>query len=491
MTKYISIFLLLLVLLACRKTEIVFDNVADENLEMPLLLDLDGKSCAFDAKNKILKYSIDESSLENFSPYIEFQAYSIIKFRDTELSNDVVNNLGDLELNEPYPVTIITDEETKEFKLIFTNIPIVQIVTIGPIINGPKALSRIILNYPEAARPSDNNWAGIEQRGRSSLIYDKKSFGIEIFSEKNTDTPLSQSYFDFKPNRKWILDAMFIDQSRLRNKTSFDLWNSMPGPANHIGIESEFVEVFINNRPQGIYCFIEHYTKELLDMNSQSVLYKGTDNSIITKFDSLPKEAPNSAIWADWEQEYPKPSEIIAWEDFEAMSELIVKGSNTAFKSNISQLINLDNVIDYFLFINLCGGSDNIGKNWFFFKQDNAGKFNILPWDMDGTWGRSPFADELGYSMIVTNRFFKRLEETNADNYVLRLKARWEELRSLTFSEANLIALFNSNFNKLISSEIVDLENELWPTNLNLDEEQTYITTWISNRLVFMDAHFE
>ena len=477
--------------MACQKTEIIFDSDANYNLELPLLLNLDGKSCALDAQNGILKYSIDEISLENFSPYVEFQTYSTVAFGTTKLSNGAINHLGNLELNKVYHITINTRDETNKLTLLFTDIPIIQIVALNPIINGVKTLSRLNINYPEKEKKTDKNWAGIEQRGSSSLKYDKKSFGIGLFSDKSTDAPLSKSFFGLKSNRKWILDAMFIDQSRLRNKASFDLWNSMPGPANHSGIESRFVEVFVNHQSQGIYCFTEIYTEEFLDMNSQSVLYKGADNSAVTSFDVLAKRAPNSKKWGDWEQEFPNPSKTIVWKDFEALSKLIVNGSNAEFKHKIAQLIDIDNVIDYFLFINLCGAKDNIGKNWFFFKEDHSSKFNLLPWDMDRTWGKSRFGEEVISSIIVTNRFFERLEEIDPVNYRMRLKERWKELRSLEFSEDNLIDLFTADFSELNSYKIIDLENKLWGIDLNLKNEQSYIVSWIDNRLKFLDEHFE
>lgn len=491
MNKFISIFVLTVVLFACKKTEIIFNGVANEKLELPLLLDLNNKSCAFDAQNGILKYTIDKNSLNNFSPFVRFQNHSNIRFGNTELSNGAVNNLGDLELNKGYPISITTGGETNQFTIVFTNIPIVQIVAQSAITNGPKTLTRMIVNYPDEGRISDINWAGIEHRGKSSLAYDKKSYGIGIYSSESTNAPLSQSYFDMKLNHKWILDAMFVDLSKLRNKTSFELWNSMSNQVDHIGIKSQFVEVFINHEPQGVYSFTENYTKELLDLNTQSVLFQGTDNSLFTSFNALPEKGPNSAKWADWEQEYPNPSQTLNWDDFESLSKLIVNGTNSEFENNIGQLIDLENIIDYYLFINLCGGIDNIGKNWFFFKRDNSSKFNIVPWDMDGTWGRNPFAEMTGYTDIISSNLFYRLQETNPENYKQRLKERWAELRSSEFSEVELVDLFTSNFDELNSYKIIHSENVIWNTNLELEFEKNYIHSWIVNRLSFLDQHFE
>ena len=491
MTKLSSIFILILMTWSCKKTTIVFNGMANDNLELPLLLNLNGKSCVFDEQIGILKYSITEDDLEDFSPFVEFQAYSIIKFNGQDLTNQSVNKFEDLKLNEAYPITFITGDETNTFTLLFTSIPMIQIITIDPITNGPKTLSRMILNYPEKEKMSKTNWIGIENRGKTSLSYDKKSFGIEIYQDKIADTKIDQSYFDFESNQKWILDAMFVDISKLRNRTSFELWNLMNEPIDQNGISSKFVEVFINHRSQGLYSFTENYTEKFLDLNSQSVLYKGTDNSKVTKFNDLPEKEPNSAYWTNWEQSFPNPSEAIVWDDFEELSTLIVNGSNTEFKNNIGQLIDIDNIIDYFLFINLCGGSDNVGKNWFFLKRDNSTKFTILPWDLDGTWGRNPFAEETSFSNTVTNNLFIRLQNTNPNNYNSRLKERWIELRSFEFSENNLTNLFSTNFNTLNSFDIIDSENLRWETTISLEHEAAYITNWITNRLIFLDELFD
>tara|TARA_B100000508_G_scaffold141077_2_gene146013 strand:+ start:7644 stop:9122 length:1479 start_codon:yes stop_codon:yes gene_type:complete len=491
MAKYISFLVFLVFLMACQKTEVIYDNIANENLELPLLLRLNRKNCVFDSHNRILKYSIDENSINNFSPYVEFQRHSNITLESIKLTNGTVNNFGNIELNKAYRVIINTGNRTDEFTLFFTKIPTIQIVTANPIINGPKTLSRMILNYPEIRRISENNWTGIEQRGSSSLRYDKKSFGIKIYSDKSKDSPSSQSYFDFKQNQKWILDAMFVDQSRLRNKSSFELWKSMSGPANHIGIDSRFVEVYINHQTLGVYSFSENYTKEFLDANDQCVLYAGTDNSSQTEFETLIEKDPNSRFWGDWEQKLPNPSQEIVWDDFEALNTLIVNSSNSEFKNTIAHHIDLNNVIDYFLFINLIGGRDNVGKNWFFFKRDHLSKFNIIPWDMDGTWGRSPFAEKTSYSVLITNNLFKRLLETDPANYKLRLKERWKELRLAEFSESNLNGIIASNFAELDSYKVEGLENNLWKVNLNLKNEQFYMATWVSNRLEFLDERFE
>ena len=483
---------MLLVLAGCRKTEVVYDNEPDSDLKLPNLLTLDGKSCVYDSERGILEYSIEKAALVSFSPLVTFQEHSKVTFNGVPLSNNTVNVLGDLELYHPYSVRITAQNETREFQLIFTAIPIVQLISHDPFVNGPNTLARLVMNYPDPLKESTQNWVGIEQRGRSSLAFEKKSLSIDIFADKSTDFPSSQAYFDFPPNHRWILDAMFVDRSRLRNRTSFELWESIPGPADHIGIGFEFVKVYINHQDQGIYSFNQTYSEELLNLSDQSVIYHGTDNSVFTKFIEMPSFPPTSFNWADWEQEYPRASNGgMVWHDFVVLCNQIVTTDDAMFKNSISSYIDLENVIDYYLFVSLCGGFDNVGKNWLFFKRDHASKFTILPWDLDGTWGRNPFGEETNHLSLLVNHFFKRLEATNPEDYNNRVKSRWEELRSGPFSTLNLTHRFDANFEELKSYEVIDKENQLWQTDLNLNLERAYISNWITNRLAFLDAYFE
>ena len=491
MVRLIFFFATLFALISCKKEEVIFNAPPNENFELPLLLKLDGKNCAFDFKNGILKYSIEGDELENYAPLVEFQSHSEIRFEEIDLLNNKVNPLGNLALNTPYSITILTKGERNQFQLIFTDIPIVQIISHDPIENEPKTLSRFILNHPEKPKASDNNWAGIEHRGSSSLKFDKKSFEVALYTDISIETPLSKSYFGLKSNQSWVLNALFIDRSRLRNKVSFDLWTSLSGPANHIGIESRFVEVFVNHEAQGIFHFTESYTEQFLEMNSESVLYEGSDNSSTTMFEAFPDKNPNRALWGDWSQKHPEPKLSIVWDDFEFFLDLVVNGSDTEFNNTIGQIVDLDNIIDYYLFINLCNGKDNVGKNWYFFKQNPSDKFIILPWDLDGTWGRGPKGESVGHTSIVTNGLFKRLIESNPDNYRERLKNRWNELRMNEFSESNLSDLFDSNFLELEGYDIIGYENQLWGTDLDLTNEAIYIEGWVQDRLVFLDGQFQ
>ncbi|MEN8928082.1 MAG: CotH kinase family protein [Flavobacteriales bacterium] len=485
--KYRIVILLVLTILTvtCTKREAVFESDISADYELTLILRFNGKDCLLDAEKNLLKYSLAENEVTNFSPTVEFQNYSEVRFGSRLLDNNTTNPLGDIILHKKYEVEITTNGEVKKFKLIFTETPLIQIISHDKIRNEPKILARIKLNYPEIGKPTADSYVGIEIRGKSSARLPKKSYGLRPLSDKNMGEFKSLPFFDFAKNDKWSLDAMEIEKSKVRNKTSFEVWKSI----NPISIESEYVEVFINNNSEGLYRFSQNYTDELLGMGSGASLFVGIDNSKYTKFREMPDEKPLSMFWEDWEQEFPDPKQNLEWDDFYDFVKVATSEDDQVFETQIENHLNLDKVIDYYLFVCLIYGADNAGKNWFFMKKNALSKFEILPWDLDGTWGRSASGNEQTPDRQVVNQLFERLVSVNPNQYVSKLKARWIALRANQFSETEIINKFSANFAEVISisTELSKLEAENQYTVIQ--NEQVYVNNWVNARLTYLDNY--
>lgn len=481
------VILLTLFLAACTKHEYVFDDYANSNFELDLILSLNGNKCFLDSQSGTLKYSLSSDNLDDFSPFTVFESGSQISFEGQELANNKINNLGNVILNKPYNLTVKTTSSIHTFKLIFTNLPLVQIINFDDIKNEPKLLSKLLIQSPKGPKEGVNTYVGIEVRGKSSLSNPKKSYGFKVLENKNMKSSVSMPFFDMSPNSKWSLDAMYIDQSKNRNKTSFEIWNSL----SNSSIKSKYVEVFLNNKSLGLYRFSENYTEELLQLENDASIYVGLDNSDYTKFKKLPKNEPKSAIWTDWRQYFPNPKTAIYWNDFYALNTLIVEGSNQQFINEIENHMDMDNLIDYYLFMNLCYGYDNVGKNWYFMKRSASEKFEILLWDMDATWGRNHKGQAISSELLISNSLFERLVSLNPNEFNQKIKTRWTQLRTNQFSRAVLIDKFDSNFKQVSQSEIIETENGIWNTSVNLDTEQLYINNWIIDRLLFLDDYYD
>ena len=482
---------ILIVFQSCYKEKIIYNAEANNDLELPTILRINDKESVYDYTENSLRFPINNDIVNDFSPFITFQEYSTVYFEGEELINNSINHFGAIEINKEYAVRIVANGETENLLLTFTNLPIVQIITTSRIFNEPKSLAKIIINYSEIDKKSDTYFIGLEYRGSSSQAYQKKSFGFSLKGSIRYEDDISNSLFDMQKNNDWILDAMWIDTARLRNKTSFELWNKFEG-GNHHGIASEFVELYINNEHQGLYCLNENMNPEFLNLNNpNAVLYKAIaweDGS--TRFETYSNNSPVNYYWDGWEQKYPDPSIEINWSPLNQLRHLVVNGNNEIFTTQIDSLIDVNNLIDYYILLNTTSAMDNTGKNIFLVKENIQDKFSIIPWDLDGSWGVFWNGAELSHTSILSNSLFDRLLETNAVGFKNKLKQRWVSLRGNVLSNIELNQMFTDQFMLINTSEIIDIENRKWGSSIDLNSEKQYLIDWIENRLIFLDNYF-
>ncbi|HOY38085.1 MAG: CotH kinase family protein [Bacteroidales bacterium] len=476
---------------SCYKEEVIYDLQPDNSLELSTILRFNGKDCVFDSGRNLLRYPVNADSIVHFEPFTEFQDYSEIYFANRQLSRNTINNIGTVHINQEYPIIVKTGDFTKEITLVFTNLPIVQITTISGFFDEPKTLARLTIHYPEPERPSYSSYIGIEYRGVTAQLFPKKSYGFAILGSMNIKDRRSCQLFSMRLLENWILDAMYIDKGRLRNKVSFEIWRNMGENTQHDGLQSELVELVINNSHQGLYCLNENITAELLQFSQpDAVLYKAYDwaNGAVT-FD-IPPEMPSTIqYWDGWEQKFPDPELKTNWMPLYKLRDFVVNSSDAEFCDSIADLIDMDNFIDYFLFLNLVTALDNVGKNTFLAQTGNTDKFFIIPWDIDASWGLFWDGTYIGYTNRLTNNLYNRLINLNPDNFRERLKTRWVSLRNSNFTETEILSLFERDFEKISKSDIISLENSIWSLNLNIEEERNFIQTWIPARLNYLDAY--
>ncbi len=479
---------------SCYKEEVIFDNFPDEQLELPRILAFNHKHCFFDVNSNSFSFAIPEDSMVNFSPFVQFQEHSSILINDITLTNNSVNNLGTIRIKNTYSISITTKGKTKHFTLRFTTLPILRIVTRSKIMNEPKSLARLTVNAPNGNSATTTSLIGIELRGASSQFNPKKSYGFSFLQSRNLDNRVSKSLLGCKKNESWILDATYNDRAKFRNKLSFELWRDMD-PIEHISIKSQFVELYINNDYQGLYCLNEQINAEQLGLlNSNGVLYKSVDWRSGTTFQHLASKDPPkyTDFWDGWVQKHPKPTNKIKWQPLYDLRNWVINQTDEEFVQNTADYIDLENIIDYCLFINLIGANDNHGKNMIWVSPRDNSPFFIVPWDLDTSWGRDWDGSSASPDIvrIYNNKLFKQLLVLNPQNFRQRLKIKWNNLRQNNWSNANIQALLNDNVKALTQIDIIQQENIRWDRNINLQQEQIYMQDWLVNQLNLLDTYF-
>jgi hypothetical protein len=460
-----------------------------------------------DDSARLVMFTLPQDTVMAYSPLVHHPGYESMWLRGRDLGHNEVINLGEVVVNHPYILLGRSGQKTDSFQLVFTTLPLVRVTVSGEIPDEPKSLSRMEVQFcnPEAGNDGVQMFesvTGIEIRGGSSTRYDKKSYGIELWEdESGNDYPAS--LLGMRHGEDWILDAMWVDRLRMRNKLSFELWKQIGRipegdgrDALFPGIEGRYVELFINQSYAGVYLLTEKLDEHLLQFtrdqhDAGGVIYKAIEwANGSTRFDSCCTEPPDQPVWDGWELIYPK--EPYAWDPLDTLRHFVASSNDETFASEIADWIDLENAVDYYLFINLLSAWDNTGKNTFLVRYTDISPFFILPWDVEASWGRMWDGANSNPWGMITNRLFDRLIETDAGGFNEKLEETWEAYRSDVFSMGSLTGLINRNYGLLVSSGAIERENWRWEeAMIDLDQEYDYIGDWLQKRIDYLDQHFD
>ena len=459
-----------------------------------------------DTTEHFMLFTIGEDTIQSFSPTVEFGNYHSLLLNEIELVSGQENEIGPIIANQPYRLVARNNQRSDTFHLVFTTLPILQVVTEESIPVEPKVVSWLELQYCDEAGSSPSptlfeSYAGIEIRGGSSTRYEKKAFGIELWNNqygRDQAAPL----LGMRYGEDWILDAMYIDDLRMRNKISFELWEKMGStpPEDQMdgvfpGVHLEYVELFINNRYTGLYCLGEKLDETLIRFSGDQseiggVMYKAIDWADgSTTFQTYHSEPTKTMVWDGWEQIYPEETNY--WEPLAELRKTVALDDDGAFANKIGSLIDLENAAEYYLFINLLLAYDNVGKNIFYARYSDQSRFFILPWDTEATWGRNWDRTNSQTVGLPGNNLFKRLIEHNVDGFNDHVRQKWDTYRETIFHEDSLMHTIDQHYACLKQSGAIDRENARWKEfQIDFDQEYAYISQWIEARLNYLDQHF-
>ncbi|GHT05377.1 hypothetical protein AGMMS49525_12650 [Bacteroidia bacterium] len=442
-------------------------------------------------------------------------------------------NFGTVSASTNFPIEIRNGSAVvASGTLYFSCLPLVQIYTestIGSVYN----LSKLSVTEPELTDSAEVLYMKIKIRGASSASLPKKSYAVKL-KDADGETSLDRSFFGLRDDNNWILDAMYIDPARMRNRVSTDLWNdfatkpyfSSDEPKLINGTRGRFVEVFINDAYHGLYCMTEKVDRKQLKLKKfeasaasppvitqRGGLYKGsgwapgTLGGGNTYGGSMPTYYNNnSETWSGFEVKYPDlgDGEPIDWKPLvDAITVSSHLTNDADFKSKVATYYDLPVFLDYYLFIELMLASDNQGKNTYFsvYNQKKSPMVTVTPWDCDGVWGRrwdgssgltganQDFDTFISNHEHAQNNLFLRLKSLNYDDYRIKLKSRYEELRGTYFSHENLMGRFERYHDQFVQSGADVRERNKWPVG-NFNNEMQFLSTWIQARLVYLDNQY-
>ncbi|MBT8183413.1 MAG: CotH kinase family protein, partial [Eudoraea sp.] len=332
-----------------------------------------------------------------------------------------------------------------------------------------------------------------------------KSYDLEFWTDSLSRNSKDLKFKGLRNDDDWILDGIYNEPLRLRSYFALKLWHSIHKPHYQLNepkakstIDLVFAEVFKNSQYRGVYTFSESVDAKLLklkennDKQINGELFKASSYEGAPAFKKAPEYNNVFPHWAGFEMEYPIEDYRSHWDDLARLVNLVVNGSDEEFELKIGKVVNIENAIDYYLFVNLLRATDNLGKNYYIAKYDSQQPYFFIPWDLDGVMGIIQDGKRIATTDdILSNGLFDRLLKINPDGYKEQLKSRWNALRKEDFSNSSLFGSIDKIYNKFDSKNIYNRERQVWPNQLPKEAHYEYLKNWLTNRLIYLDTHFE
>lgn len=396
------------------------------------------------------------------------------KVIDNAFGNFAVN---DWSASTDNKLSLYSKGEAKEWKMVFTTLPIVlleanqsKLYEVWKADNDLKSPATITV-IDARARTRDgkqqltcfSSGIGIRVRGATSAGKEKKSFAIELRDENGEKK--NAHVLGYRDDNDWILDAMFNDFSKMRNRVMTDLWKSiddLPYSKDNDyqgnGTQGEFVEVFMEGKYWGLYCLTDKIDRKKLNLKKtqnedtaeevkRGLLWKSKFRCGATTFANYDAYPTNDTlVWEQyWEQKYPNDRQDQGF--FSPIADMIdALKANHKKKSIVEAAENafyIDNVINFIICTQAFQWMDNLQKNMYLsirnVEKDTPVKLLITPWDLDASCGRDAGGDPLtddkkwlafGEQLGGINNLIWNLSHYYTEDFATKLVHRWEYLKT-------------------------------------------------------------
>lgn len=400
----------------------------------------------------------------------------------------------------------------------------------GTIVDEPKIPAQMTITVNDVMDFSGK--IGIEIRGRSSQMFPKKQYGLEIWDESNEG--IDVSLLGFPEEEDWILYAPYSDKALLRNVLIYDLARDIGRYASRV----RFVDVSINGSYNGVYVLMEKLKRDSnrIDLNKlkpEEISGEDLTGGYILKLDKA--DGPDDTYYSDaaaiistyspnnantgqkiyFLYDTPKAEDIVTEQkdyitNFMRDFENVLAGNNFTDPSlGYSNYIDIDSFIDFFLLNELSNNVDGYRLSTWLTKDKNA-KLNMGPiWDFNLAFGNCNYCGG-GDTNVWTYKFnsrcpgdfwqipfwWDRLLQDPA--FVNQLQTRWQELRVGAFSNGAIMTKIDSYVEMLTLAGGIQenfekwpvLGQYVWPNNYignSYNDEIEYLKNWINARLSWLD----
>ena len=390
-----------------------------------------------------------------------------------------------------YQILAYTDDAYSYASLVFTGLPIISLETQEAL--RPHEDIPVRVSVSAAGEAGLTACGRAHERGDTSLrMRPKHGIKVEFTRHADGTRKTEQEMPLLGRTDEFILIACSMDYLLIRDKLSWDLWNGISSEDEAFGPrETAYCEVFAGDAYLGVYVMMKpyDYAQELArlgaDAPAADSLYRLAGRSV-HEYDK-PLIQDHRGMY--YEQHYA-PSGETGHASLSPYLALFAQEDDAVFNEKALELLDIDSVIRYALFVQACGMTDNEHNNLYIVahRTEDGYRYLFAPWDLDVSWGRDDDENaEVWYDFPI----FDRLVELDCGGVVRdRLAAIWRQMRENGFSGENVGSLLDGYNAALNDSGAFYRDAERW-NRPNAYSENYNIYSYAAARFEMMDRRIE
>ncbi|MFI3168860.1 MAG: CotH kinase family protein [Faecalibacterium sp.] len=354
----------------------------------------------------------------------------------------------------------------------------------------------------------------VRVRGQTSTAFPKKSYKINLINE--WDARAEESFFGMRNDNDWVLNAIYGDDTRLRELSCLDLYQDLAAEENTENMypqESVYCEVIINGSYQGLYLFSEHMDAKQLEINEETDIVYKTLTSYMPSVESLAdyqtgtnddvqkieiKYVPDALV----DTSYTPLAAFLTVLPYCSMEPTysLLPSSEGVSLAEVQTVADLDNLIDMSIFTICLDLWDNDIKNmmltarmqedgsYLFYKDFfdfNYSFGDIFTGDITEKYTQDREASEIEMDYVIG----LLLNGPDAEEVAALYQARYAELRESVFSQENITATLSENQQQIDMAGGYLRELEKWGEDVDAEYESERIYAYVTERLLLVDEY--
>ena len=335
-------------------------------------------------------------------------------------------------------------------------------------------------------------------RGASSLSYPKKNYTLRF--DNNDRFSDEDKLNTILKRKKMVLTSTFDDNSYVRQRLAFHLWNTLD--TDHLQVQAFHVVVYLEGEYWGLYAMTDHVDRFLVQQHGLPIegnLYKAVNHS--ANFDSVDDDGNDKdnlhqgfrkKEGCESEADSSGPCEGDRFADLVELITFATTASDGEFAADLVSRIDTRDYENWWVLVMLTVAGDSAAKNSYHYHDPNGGRWRTVPWDFNHSFGQNWRTQRIAANntsdFLHRNHLFMRIDAIGAQLQKRLLDtmngpATLETiLEALDTMQAEIQLSAQKDWNKWKNAY---REFQRWSTREDFtdrEQEAAYVRTWITDR---------